>query len=152
MFVSQLTSCVRRGRLLMVAAALVVPAVLASESRADTIAFSPSTKTVAPNGSFSVDVLLTTTHPFSGFSLYLNESTANTFNVTAESLPAGSPFAPADSNLTGSSPWSVPTSGSTFDFGYTSGTNFAAANNLAVATLTFQALPAALLNQTYTIT
>lgn len=74
--------------------------------------------TVAPGGSFAIDVALTPDEPFAGFSLYLSSSAAG-FSVISDTAdwsgPSGNPLDFAN-NFTYPSP--LPTTGNSHDFGF----------------------------------
>jgi len=126
--------------LLMAVAAIVVPAVLASNAKADLITFVPNPVSTGSSQSFNVTVQVTTTHPFSGFSLFLNSTASNLFKVTAVAPAAGSPFVAGDFAQSGGAapPWTIPSSGGSVDLGFSQVAQNFAAGTYDVETLTIQ--------------
>jgi hypothetical protein len=91
---------------------------------------------VAGDGqSFSFSVTLTTTHPFYGFSLFLESSAANAFSVTGETAAGNSPI--TDPNFVGSFPVLLTTAANSSNFAYSStGISNIAAGSYSIGTLT----------------
>ena len=106
---------------IVAAAALAASASLASATPTLSLT-NPSTgdpsATVAPGGSFAIDVALTPDEPFAGFSLYLNSSAAG-FSVISDTAhwsgPSGNPLNFANNFIY---PAPLPTTGNSHDFGF----------------------------------
>jgi hypothetical protein len=110
---------------------LLAPAI----ARGGTIVFTPSNPMAMPGQNFSFDVSLDATSPFFGFSLYLDSSAANDFNVVSQTTLPASPL--TDPNFDGLFPYLIPTSGNSSDLGYTSnGTSDTAAGNYLIESVT----------------
>ncbi len=106
----------------------------ATSARADAVTFTPNSGTAGDGQTFSFTLSLTTTHPFFGFSFYLDASAANSFSITGETAASASPI--KDPNFVGSFPVLLSVSGNSPDFGYTStGTTDIAAGTYTIGTV-----------------
>jgi hypothetical protein len=107
----------------------------AGRAFADSLTFSPASTSAGDGQSFSFEITLTTTHPFYGFSLYLESSVDNAFSVTGETAAATSPI--TDPNFVGSFPVYLTTAANSPDFGYSStGVSNIAAGSYSIGTIT----------------
>jgi len=112
-----------------------LPLAAPSFAMADTLVFSPTSGIALPGQSVSFNVALDASEPFYGFSMYLDASAANAFNVTGQTSLNGNPI--TDPNFVGSFPTLIPTTGNSADLGYTStGINDIAAGSYSIESLT----------------